>query len=51
VLRNGGSGGEVMSGTITPTIGFHRFPANVGVSLYATVGGTLDVTFFFAAGN
>ena len=51
VLRNGGSGGEVMSGTITPTIGFHRFPANVGVSLYATVGGTLDVTFFFAAGH
>jgi hypothetical protein len=51
VLRNGGASGEVMSGTITPAIGFHRFPANVGVSLYATVGGTLDVTFFFAAGN
>ena len=51
VLRNGGSGGEVMSGTITPAIGFHRFPANVGVSLYATVGGTLDVTFFYAAGS
>ena len=51
VLRNGGASGEVMSGTITPAIGFHRFPANVGVSLYATVGATLDVTFFFAAGN
>ena len=51
VLRNGGAGGEVMNGTITPAIGFHRFPANVGVSLYATVGGTLDVTFFFAAGS
>jgi hypothetical protein len=52
VLRNGGAGGEVMSGTITPAIGFHRFPANVGVSLYATIGGTaLDVTFFFAAGS
>ena len=51
VLRNGGASGEVMSGTITPAIGFHRFPANVGVTLYATVGGTLDVTFFFAAGN
>ena len=49
VLRNGGASGEVMSGTITPAIGFHRFPANVGNSLYATVGGTLDVTFFFAA--
>jgi len=52
VLRNGGASGEVMSGTITPAIGFHRFPANVGVSLYATIGGTaLDVTFFFAAGS
>jgi hypothetical protein len=51
VLRNGGASGEVMCGTITPAIGFHRFPANVGVSLYATVGGTLDVTFFFAAGS
>jgi hypothetical protein len=51
VLRDGGASGTVMSGTITPAIGFHRFPANVGVSLYATVGGTLDVTFFFAAGS
>jgi len=52
VLRNGGASGDVMSGTITPAIGFHRFPANVGVSLYATIAGTaLDVTFFFAAGS
>ena len=51
VLRNGGASGDVMSGTITPAIGFHRFPAHVGASLYATVGGTLDVTFFFAAGS
>ena len=50
VLRDGGASGTVMSGTITPTIGFHRFPANVGTSLYATIGGSaLDVTFFFAA--
>ena len=48
VLRDGGASGTVMSGTITPAIGFHRFPANVGVSLYATIGGTLDVTFFYA---
>ena len=52
VLRNGGASGDVMSGTITPAIGFHRFPANVGSSLYATIAGTaLDVTFFFAAGS
>jgi len=49
VLRDGGASGTVMSGTITPVIGFHRFPANVGTSLYATEGGTLDVTFFYAA--
>ena len=52
VLRDGGSGGTVMCGTITPAIGFHRFPANVGSSLYATIAGTaLNVTFFFASGN
>ena len=50
VLTDGGSGGTAMSGTITPAIGFHRFPANVGTSLYATIAGTaLNVTFFFAA--
>jgi hypothetical protein len=51
VLKDGGASGTVMSGTITPAVGFHRFPANVGTSLYATEGGTLDVTFFFASGN
>lgn len=52
VLRDGGASGTVMSGTITPAIGPHRFPANVGTSLHATIGGTaLDVTFFFASGN
>ena len=49
ILKDGGSGGTAMSGTITPAIGFHRFPANVGTSLYATIGGSaLDVTFFYA---
>jgi hypothetical protein len=44
------SGGAAISGTITPAIGFHRFPAYCPSGLYATVGGTLNVTFFFAAG-
>ena len=49
ILKDGGSGGTAMSGTITPAIGFHRFPANVGTSLYATIAGSaLDVTFFYA---
>jgi len=49
VLTDGGASGTAMSGTITPAIGFHRFPANVGTSLYATIAGTaLNVTFFYA---
>jgi len=49
VLTDGGAGGTAISGTITPAIGFHRFPANVGTSLYATIAGTaLNVTFFYA---
>jgi len=52
VLKDGGASGTVMSGTITPAIGFHPFPSNVGTSLHATIAGTaLDVTFFFASGN
>jgi len=51
VLTDGGASGTVVSGTITPAIGFHRFPANIGSSLYFTEGGILDVTFFFASGN
>ena len=50
VLREGGSGGTVMDGTITPAIGFHRFPAKVKGGLHATIGATLDVTFFVVQG-
>lgn len=47
VLRSGGSSGDVLCGTITPAIGFHRFPALFKNGLHATIGGTtLDVTFF-----
>ena len=46
VLRSGGSSGTVMNGTITPAIGFHRFPAVFKDGLHVTVGGTIDVTFF-----
>lgn len=44
------TGGTTLSGTITPAIGFHRFPASCVNGCYATIGGTLNVTFFFAAG-
>lgn len=51
VLRKGGSGGTVLNGTITPAIGFHRFPAVCPGGLHATIAGTaLDVTFFIVTG-
>ena len=51
VLRRGGSSGTVISGTITPAIGFHRFPANCPGGLHATIANTLNVTFFTVAGQ
>lgn len=51
VLRKGGAGGTVLCGTITPAIGFHRFPAVCPSGLHATIAGTaLDVTFFIVTG-
>ena len=50
VLKDGGSGGTALGGTITPAIGFHRFPAAYGTSLHATIAvAALDVTFFFTS--
>ena len=46
VFTRGGSGGTAMSGTITPAIGFHRFPADAPAGLHVTIGGTLNVTIF-----
>lgn len=47
VLRDGGASGTALSGTITPAIGFHRFPAVFQTDLHFTEGGTIDITFFF----
>jgi hypothetical protein len=46
----GASTGTAVSGTITPSTGFNAFPMYAPSGCYATIGGTLDVTFFFAAG-
>lgn len=52
IIKDGGTSGTAISGTITPAIGWHDFPANIGTSGFGTIGGTaLDVTFFFATGN
>ena len=45
-----GAAGTAISGTITPAIGFHRFPAYCRSGCYVTIANTLDVTLFFAAG-
>lgn len=51
-LKDGGASGTTMCGTITPAIGFHRFPATFGVGgLHATIANTLDVTFFYVPGQ
>ena len=52
VLYDGTSaGGTQISGTITPAIGWSKFPAACVNGCYATLGGAaLDVTFIFAAG-
>lgn len=40
--------GTVINNTITPAIGYHSLgDANFTTGLYATIGGTLDVTFYF----
>lgn len=35
-----------MGGSITPAIGFHKFPCTLSVAGYVTISGTIDVTFF-----
>ena len=49
-LKKGGSGGTALGGTITPAIGFHRYPATCLAGLHATIANTLDVTFFVVEG-
>jgi hypothetical protein len=53
VIRSGADGavgGTAISGTITPAIGYHRFPAYCPAGCHFTIANTLDVTAFFAAG-
>ena len=50
ILKDGGTSGTAVSGTITPVVGFHRFPCYFRTSAHATIANALDVTFFWAAG-
>lgn len=38
---------NAISGTITPAIGFHWFPAQLGQGLYVVIANTLNVTLFY----
>ena len=51
VLKRGGSSGTALNGTITPAVGFHRFPAVCPGGLHFTAGGTIDITFFVVMGQ
>ena len=37
---------NAISGTITPAIGFHRFPAALANGLHVVIASTLNVTIF-----
>ena len=51
VIGNGSTSAAVaVSGTITPGAGFTAFPGTFNNGAYATITGTISVTFFFAAG-
>lgn len=51
VFRKGGASGTVISGTITPAIGFHWFPANCPGGCHVTAGGTINATAFVVEGQ
>lgn len=53
VFRSGSEGsssGTAISGTITPAIGYHAFPAYCPGGCHVTIASTINATFFFAAG-
>ena len=45
IIKDGGSSGTAISGTITPDKGWHFYPVSVAGELHATIANTLNVTF------
>lgn len=45
-----GSGGTAVGGTVTPAIGFHRYPVDAPRGLYVTIGSTINITLFYGLG-
>jgi len=50
IFRDGGSGGTVLNGVYTPAAGYNAFPCACPNGLHVTVGGTIDLTFFYIIG-
>lgn len=51
VFKDGGSSGTVVTGTITPAIGWHYLPISFASSLHVTIANTIDVTLVFNPAN
>lgn len=50
VIKDGTTtAGTALNAAVTPGVGFTPFPAYCTTGCYATIAGTIDVTFFFAA--
>ena len=48
IIKDGGTSGTALTGTITPAIGWHFLPIEFKTSAYATIGGTaLDITLVY----
>lgn len=50
VIRDGGSGGTAITGTITPAVGWHPLNLQCSTACYATLANTISVTFVFQPG-
>lgn len=51
VIKNGPTtAGAALNAAATPAIGYTPFPADCSAGCFVTISGTIDVTFFFAAG-
>lgn len=49
VIHDATAATNAISGTITPAIGYHRFPAALRAGCYFECGGTVNVTGFVQA--
>ena len=53
VIKDGGTSGTALTGTITPAVGWHTFCFTTTSSsgAYATIANTISVTFVFSANS